>query len=488
MDYDYNFLAENDNYTCQHTSNKIAEMTAGKMLGGTSALMHLAYLRGNPLDFSRWAEVAGDESWNYDNLLPYFIKMERLEVSEILNSDTGNLHGTKGPLGLTRQKSDTNDNYIKSMEEIGFKYNLDVNSNETLGITDPVLLMLDGSRQDTSECYIRPAKNRKNLNVFKNTLVTKILFDDNKNAIGVEALTSKNKTATIKAKKEVIVSAGAVKSPQLLLLSGIGPQQHLEDFNISVVSDLPVGQTLRERVSVALAFKMQASKKLSLPPNPSKYPVPITVGLKALNKSQTVADYQVINLIFPHDSLGLTIESAFVLKYENAITNKLIKANTGHEVLLAILGNGHPESTGELKLKSTNPLDQPEIHLGLFSKSSDVEDMGNYLKDYANIGETSFFKDIGAELVEMDLPECKDLEYGSLDYWKCYAVSMSLPFWQTMSTCSMGSVVDSHLKVKGVQNLRVVDASVLPYFTCGIPAPAVIVVAEKAADLIKQNQ
>lgn len=491
MDYDYNFLAENDNLTCQHTTKKVPQLTAGKLLGGTSALNHMNFFRGNPQDYSYWAKVAGDDSWTYDNLLPYFIKMEKIEDSEVLNSATAKFHGTEGPISLTREPNDLNTNYIKSMEEIGFEYKLDLSANTTIGVTDTFMMISsqEGDRQETAKCYLSPdkVKTRKNLYVYKKTVVTKIIFDDDKNAIGVEALTSDNQTVTFNVKKEVIVSAGAIKSPQLLMLSGIGPKTHLKKFDISVISDLPVGRNLRDRVAVALAYKMQASNATIPPANPHKYPVPITFGFKALDESQTVPDFQAINLVFPHDQQGLIQVSSFVFKYENAVTDKFIEANTGHELYMAILNSGKPKSTGEVLLKSSNPFDQPEIHLGLFSKSSDIDDMGNYLKYFAKMGETSHFKDVGAEFVKLDLPECENLEFGSLDYWKCYAVSMSSPYWQVMSTCSMGSVVDSELKVKGVQNLRVVDASVLPYFTSGEPMPAVVVVAERAADLIKQS-
>ncbi|XP_063835375.1 ecdysone oxidase-like [Ostrinia nubilalis] len=489
MTYDYDFLAENDNLTNQHTLDKAARLTAGKLLGGTTSMMHAPYLRGNPLDFNRWAEAAGDDSWNYDNLLKYFIKLERLEDRDILHSNTGGLHGTKGPVGLTREPNELNNNYFKSMDEIGLKYALDISGNSTRGVTDPLLMISGGRKQHTAKTYLSPAKDRQNLYVYKSTVVTKIIFDDNNTATGVEALTSDNETVTFQVNKEVIISAGAIRSPQLLMLSGVGPQDQLEKFNISVVSDLPVGQTLRDRVAVPLAYKMQASNVTIPASNYFKFPNPVTVGFKALNESQSQPDFQVITLVFPHDqSTGLSMISSFVFKYENAITDAIIDANTGHELFMAFIGNGHPQSTGQLLLKSTDPLEQPEINLGLFSTASDIDDMGAYLEYFAQIGETSHFKNVSAELVEFDLPECNNYTTGSSDYWKCYATSMSVTFWQYMSTCSLGSVVDSELKVKGVQNLRVVDASVLPYFTSGEPVPAIIAVAEKAADLIRRRK
>ncbi|KAL0861379.1 hypothetical protein ABMA27_008927 [Loxostege sticticalis] len=489
MEYDYNFLGENDNFSCQHAQRKVPQMTSGKLLGGTTGVMHLNYFRGDPQDYNRWAEISGDDSWKYDNLFPYFVKMERMEDPEILNSETANLHGTEGPLRITREPNAMNKPYINSFEEIGLGYNLDTNNNKTLGVTDSFLMISsDGTRQDTAECYLSPARDRKNLYVYKQTVVTKIIFDDDKNAIGVEAFTPDNQTVTIKVKREVIVSAGAIKSPQILMLSGIGPQDHLKELDISVISDLPVGQNLRDRPGVALVYKMQASNETVPPADPRMFPVPHTFSFKAMDESQNVPDFQAVNLVFPHDQLGLTMISAFVVKYEDAISTKFIEANTGHELLMSILSNGYPKSTGQVLLKSTNPLEDPEIHLGLFSNSSDVEDMGEYLKYYSQIGETTYFKDVGAEFVKLNLPECEDLEFGSLDYWKCYAVGMSVPFWQSMSTCSMGSVVDSELKVKGVQNLRVVDASAVPYFTSGKPIAAIMVMAEKVADLIKQSQ
>ncbi|XP_063835237.1 ecdysone oxidase-like [Ostrinia nubilalis] len=485
--YDYNYLAQNNHYTSQNIMKHKPGMTAGMMLGGTSAMSHTFHLRGNPHEFEKWAEVAGDDSWNYDGMLPYFIKSERINDAEILNGPTADLHGTTGNIGLTRQFDNTNNDYIEAFKEIGYDYNPDVNSENNLGVSYPYHLIFDGTRQDGAESYLSPAKSRDNLYVFKHTTATKIIFDDDKNAVGVQVTAGLFKKATIKATKEVILAAGVVKSPQLLMLSGIGPASHLKTFNIPVLSDLPVGQNLRDRVGLVVPFKMQASSALTTISDPTKFPVPVTVGYKALNESQSYPDFQTLNLVFPHDSSGLLMILSNVVKYENDIVDRIYSNNKGHDLLLVTVSSGHPESTGELLLKSKDLSDTPSISLGHFSNPKDLDQMAEFLLDLSRLVNTTYFKNVGAELVDLNLKECRSIQKDTVEFWKCYAVGMSTTFWQYCGSCSMGSVVDSKLKVNGVDRLRVVDASAMPSLNSGEILAAVIAFAEKAADLIKDD-
>lgn len=496
--YDYNYRAENNHYTSQHIKKHAPGMTGGKMLGGTSAMSHTFHLRGNPHDYQQWAKAAGDDSWSYEGMLPYFIKSERVNDADILNGSSADLHGTKGNIGLTRQFDDSNNKYIEAFKEIGYDYNPDINGKTNLGVGYPYHLIADGTRQDGAESYLSPAKNRSNLSVFKNTTATKILFDDDKNAIGVEVVSNtalkmlpsflqSTTKIILKVRKEIILAAGVVKTPQLLMLSGIGPAKHLKTFNIPILSDLPVGQNLRDRVGLALAYKMQSSNALPALPDPTKFPVPVTVGYKALDPSQSYPDFQTLNLIFPHDSDGLLMILSNVLKYENEIVDQIYSKNKGHEMLLVAVSSGHPTSTGEILLKSKDPFVTPSISLGHFSDPKDLDDFAVFLKYFSGVLNTTHFKNVGAEFVDVNLKECREIPRDTIEFWKCYAVGMSSTFWQYCGSCSMGPVVDAKLKVRGVERLRVVDASAMPSLNSGEILAAVFAFAEKAADLIKED-
>lgn len=269
------------------------------------------------------------------------------------------------------------------------------------------------------------------------------------------------------------------------MLSGIGPAEHLRKFSIPVVSDLPVGKNLRDRVGLLMAYKMQASNETQPPMNPHVFPTPVTVGYKALKASQTYPDYQALNFIFPSSSSGFLMICSNILKYEDNICNKVFAESKGHELFGVAISNSHPESTGEVLLRNKDPLSDPIVKLGIFSNPKDVEDFAKYILDFTQIENTTHFKSVGAKFIDFNLWECRNKKKYTLEYWRCYAVAMSSTFWQYCGSCSMGSVVDNKLKVKGVQRLRVVDASAVPSLNSGEIIAAVVAFAEKAADLIK---
>lgn len=483
--YDYNFPTENDNYSAQYLQDKIVKVTGGKMIGGSSNMQHMIMVRGNQRDYQRWATASGDDSWSYDSLLPYFKRSERMEDPDILESPFAEYHGTSGNLGMAREHNVANNEIIKSLQELGYEYYVDLNANVTLGVAEATFGISNGIRQSTAECYLGPSKDKTNLFIFEQTTVTKILFDDDNNAIGVEALTSNNETYKIKAKKEVIVAAGAIKTPQLLMLSGIGPQADLETLNIPVISDLPVGQALSDHVGVIVAFSLGATNETIPPANPHLFPVPTTVSFKSLDPSVNYPDCQSINLLFPHDSSGLLQLCSIVFKYNNDICNQVYNSDKGHGLLYSVVYLLQPSSTGTVSLRSSDPLDNPKITTGFFSDPADLDNLGSCLQDIAGLVNTTYFKKAESEIVDLDLEECNSLDRTSWEYWKCYGKAMSTTIWHPAASAPMGPVLDSKLRVRGVQKLRVVDASAMPNVSSGNIMLAVVALAEKAADLIK---
>lgn len=462
-------------------------MSQGKMLGGGSSTNLMLYVRGNPHDYQTWADKVGDQSWNYSNVLHYFKKSEHIDDPEILRSKYREFHGTSGLLEVTRFVYQELKVFLEMFRELGHKILLDGNGFQTLGFSQPWYTISKGTRQSTAYAFLRPVKHRHNLDVLKHTQVTKILIDDRGNAYGVEALTAEDKTITVMANKEIIVTAGGLNSPKLLLLSGIGPRAHLSSLGIKVVSNLPVGKNLQDHAGAVVGYKFKKENKPPRVPNYGDLPVHCVTGYVALNKSQTFPDYQVLAYVHPNDSEELPAFCAFNLGIDYNICQELHNALKGREVLFNVVMLLHPKSRGEIELQSTNPRDDPLIYLNAFTEAWDLETIAKSLEDLDKLRNSTYYKSVDGELIDLKLPKCKGLPVGSRKYWRCHALSTRMSIYHYSSACAMGSVLDARLRVRGVQRLRVADSSAMPYITSGNPNSAIIMLAEKAGDMIKED-
>ncbi|KAM3956931.1 ecdysone oxidase-like isoform 1-T2 [Aphomia sociella] len=476
---DWNIIAEDENLKCHRY--EFSSISQGKMLGGSSSFNYMSYVRGSPSDFDAWAKLVNDESWNYNNILPYFIKSERFENFSSINPETWRYHGSHGLMGVTKLDLESNKIYLKAFQELGYKAVSDINGHSTLGFTEPMTIIADDIRQSTAYSFISSAKDRKNLKVLRDATVTKILFDENSNAIGVKVATN-NTNVSFYAKKEVIISAGPLNSPKLLMLSGIGPKNHLEEMGINVISDLPVGHNLQDHPIAIIIFSMGTIKYPTAAPDPHKFPMPMTFGFVSLNNKSQTPDYQAVNYVVNSITLQDYCGVSFTLK--NEICDKLYEATLGSEILFGLVNLLQPKSRGKVSLRSTNPFDFPVVNLGRFSNSDDLDTIVEYIQDYVRVVNTTTFKEVGAKIINLNFSNC-GYEYGTKDYWKCYTSCMSSSFFDYVGTCSMGSVVDSQLRVLGVQKLRVADSSIIPIITTGNMNAPTIMIAEKAASMIK---
>ncbi|XP_022817558.1 glucose dehydrogenase [FAD, quinone]-like [Spodoptera litura] len=481
---DWNYETENDGYSQQYHKNYGVELTRGKMLGGSSSINFLAYTRGNYHDFNNWAKLTEDESWSWENVLPYFKKSERLVDPVMLQSSARRFHGTDGYVATTRKYNEEVLRYFEAFEEVGNRIVLDTNGDTPLGITECMFNIGNGIRQSTAQSFLHPIKDRPNLFVLKNTLVSKILFDEDKNAIGVEAILENNEVVQFRADKEVIVSGGAINTPQLLMLSGIGPKEHLESHNIPVISDLPVGQSLQDHVMVMMAHKMGKSPPPK-PVDPLYIASPLMMGYTSLNKSKNYPDYQSINFIMNEPTPMLQFCS-FYYSYIDEICQALYNGSIGKEVLFSLVILLYPESRGKILLRSTDPKEKPIIYTGYYSDPIDLERHASYVEDFAKIKHTEFFENVNAERVVPEVCGCEN-KYSTEEYWKCYALCMMVSGYHYTGSAAMGVVVDSRLNVFGVQKLRVADASVMPKITGANTNAATIMIGERAADIIKED-
>ncbi|XP_013149238.1 PREDICTED: glucose dehydrogenase [FAD, quinone]-like [Papilio polytes] len=492
-DWDYHTV--DDGYSSQAQSTGNIHMIRGKMLGGSSGLHYMYYVRGNRADYEEWTRL-GNPGWDWENVTHYFKKSEHLLDPVILNSTTAYLHGKDGYMHVIRPVwKGRPERYLEAFEEIGNKVYLDTNGIEQNGFSYPTFTIGDNLRQSTAVAFLKPILDRNNLHLLKNALARKLIFDNDKNVVGVEVKLSSNKIITVKANKEVILSAGAVNSPQLLMLSGIGPKDHLDKIGIETLVDSPkVGKNMQDHPLVPVLLNGEKDLRsfieiVNVFRNLDKFPVASLIGHVALDKSQTYPDYQAT--VFPQHrgSILPLFMCKNVFQWNDKVCTAMGKAVLRQEVAFAVLTLLHPASKGKIELKSRNPEDSPLIHSGFFSDVNDIDKFARCVEDYTKVLNSSYHRSCAAEVVDLNLDECAELPFGSHEYWKCYVLNLSGTQFHPVGTCAMGSdgVVDERLRVKGVKGLRVVDASVMPIITSGNTNAPIVMIAEKAADMIKAD-
>ncbi|XP_063627883.1 ecdysone oxidase-like [Cydia splendana] len=491
---DWNYYTQNDGYSCQAHRTKNIHLTRGKMLGGSSGANYMYYVRGNKADYDSWA--LHNPGWDWDNVTYYFMKSERLNDLQIMTSETASLHRTDGYLGITRPIWDERSRkYFEAFRENGHDILTDTNGFQQLGYSPAQYTIDEGIRQSTAAAFLRPIKHRPNLYVLRNTLARKILFNKSKRAVGVEVKLQNKKIIKLKALKEVILSAGAINSPHLLMVSGVGPKHHLAVKGINIILDSPnVGQNLQDHASILVVLTGKKGLKtvvqnVEVLTNLNKFPTPAIIGHVALNKSQLFPDYQTTVFPFPAATVMSTLICSVVFGLTNDICTSIALAGQTQETLFSIVNILHPESRGNITLKNNNPEEYPQINLGYYSNERDLDKHARYMEDYVSVINTTYFHSVGSKIVKLNITNCRNLVFSSHEYWKCYVLNIASSQWHPVGTCAMGrdGVLDERLRVRGLDALRVVDASVMPTITSGNTNAPTIMIAEKASDIIKSE-
>lgn len=481
----------------------------GKMLGGSNGINGMVYIRGNDRDYDNW-EKLGNPGWGWRDVLHYFKKSEGLRVQDIVDVDGGKFHNTAGPLKIDsfHNTEPFHKVVFDASGELGYKFISDINGDEFVGITSAPGT-LDGNRRSTSaKSFLIPAKNRPNLHIVKNAHVTKVLINDQKEASGIEFVINSRKFA-VNSKKEVILSAGSVNTPQILMLSGIGPREHLTQLKIPTIVDLPVGKHLEDHVDALLVLAV--NKGNSTPTSPtgfmdtlykytrnkigqSGYGIDVAGFFNTLNRTGRYPDIEVIyvyfrqgeNVLFPkyiEEMLGLDDHFVSIIRDANQKSDIAI--------VLHILLN--PKSLGKIELRSADPFDAPRIHANYLSNEKDVKTLIRGIRLTQEFMKTKVFRDHNIEAVPLLISECAQFTKDSDEYYECYVRYMSNTLYHPTGTAKMGpdsdggAVVNSRLCVKGVKNLRVADASIMPKITSGHTNAPSIMIGEKAADMIKED-
>ena len=479
----------------------------GKVLGGSSVLNYMLYVRGNRRDYDSWAAM-GNYGWSYDDVLPYFIKSEDNRNPYLAESP---YHGVGGYLTVQEApyKTPLATAFVEAGIEMGYEHR-DGNGEFQTGFMLSQGTIRRGSRCSTAKAFLRPVRKRKNLHISMHSHALQIMIDpETKVAYGVK-FRRKDKIYIIHATKEVILSAGSVNSPQLLMLSGVGPAEHLNQLGIPVISDLRVGDNLQDHIAAGgMVFTIDDSISLVQTrfenmPAILRYAMfdggPLTmlggveglawVNTKYANKSDDWPDIE-----FHFVSGTPAADGGAQIKRAHGVTDFVwenyyepIAFRDTWSVIPMLL---RPRSKGYIRLNSADPYDKPLIYPNYLVDDQDVRVLIEGVKIGLALGETQSFKRLGTKFWAQPFPGCEHLPLWTDTYWACFVRHYSSTIYHPSGTCKMGpswdktAVVDPQLRVNGVRNLRVIDVSISPNVVSGNTNAPAIMIGEKGADLVK---
>lgn len=462
-------------------NNRSGYWPRGKVLGGSSSINAMVYIRGQHADFDDW-EAMGNPGWGWKDVLPYFKRSETNDKGE------NDYRGGTGPLHVATMKRDLHplcDAFVKAGQQAGFKYNPDFNGADQEGVGLYQNTAKDGFRMSAARAYLARARKRANVRIEIHAHTTRILMEGTR-AVGV-AYRQGGRNKSIKARREVILSAGAINSPQILMVSGIGPAEGLVSRGIEVAVDRPgVGQNLQDHLGHDYLYRSKVpTLNNQLRPwwgkllHGLRYVLtrrgPLSLGVNQAGgfvKSNPDCQRPNMQLYFSPVSYTKAPEGKRPLMNPDPFPGFLLGMQPTR-----------PSSRGHIGLRSADPLDTPEIHPNSLSTNHDLNEMVEGCKLLRQIAASPAMRDVIDEEMAPGPQVQSDEEILEDVRGRCSTV------FHPVSTCRMGpdpkvDVVDNHLKVYGVDRLRVVDASVFPAVTSGNTNAPTIMIGEKASDLI----
>jgi len=441
----------------------------GKTFGGSSSLNAMIYIRGNRADYDEWA-ADGATGWSYSELLPYFKRAEDYERGE------SEYHGVGGPLSVSvgRSKNPITDAFVQAAQEAGLAHNDDFNAAEQDGVGVYELTQREGKRCSTALGYLHPAMERPNLTVVPYMQATRVLFEGTR-AVGVEA-TQLGQLSEFRATREVLLCGGAYNSPQLLMLSGVGPAEHLALRQIEVLLDHPqVGQNLQDHPAAGAAWSTDQPVSLlvaALPDTAQEHLEAFTQNGQGPLTSNIGEGGGFIRTRPGLPAPNAQFHLAPVMFIDEGLADP-----PDHGMLLSVC-LVKPQSRGEVTLASAEPTAKPVIRNNYYAAESDMEDMLAAMRTVMDIAGQPSLRPFAKDPYQVPTDD-------SDEAMRTHIRKLTQTLYHPAGTCAIGTVVDPELRVQGLEGLRVVDASVMPTVVRGNTNATTIAIAERAADLIR---
>ena len=465
----------------ESTHNRRIPIPRGKVLGGSSSINGMLYVRGQAADYDLWSQL-GNQGWSYDEVLPFFRKSESFQRGE------DEYHGADGELNVADmiENHPILDAYIQAGEELGYPRNPDYNGKMQDGFGIYQVTQKRGRRFSTARAFIDPVRGRGNLKIETNALCERVIFDGLK-AIGLRYQTRSGESREVRVSKEVILCAGAVQSPQVLELSGIGQGDLLREHGIDVVHDLPgVGENYRDHYASSVSWRVKNSDSL----NAKSRGIPMLVeGAKWLLtrrgamtytagiahgfvKSRDDLEFPDVQFHFAHGSYQRRANRMGQLEKEPGMTVSVCQLR--------------PESRGSIHIQSSDPTAAPAIRPNFLAEETDRRSLIGGMKIARDLGTTKALE----QFVDYETSPGPDTKTDEDLLTFCRRSGGTV--YHPIGTCKMGSdpdaVVDDRLRVHGVEGLRVIDASIMPTLVSGNTNAPSIMVGEKGAQMILEDQ
>ncbi|GBP87852.1 Glucose dehydrogenase [Eumeta japonica] len=513
-DYAWQYYMERQPGVCMGMEDERCFWPRGKAVGGTSVINYMIYTRGRPQD---WDRIAGDGNygWSYDNVLKYYMKSEKATLKGFDENPYRNRYGVL-PVEFVPVRTKLIEAFLEAGRLMGHR-TVDYNAPDGFGFGYVQVTISDGRRQSSAKAFLHKHKKRMNLHILPESRVIKVLIDPNtKVAYGVEYVRNRLKR-TVKARREIILSAGPIASPQLLMLSGVGPKQQLTSVGISLIKDLPVGQTLYDHICFpGQIFSLNETNVSFTENRDATLPAFIRwlyygdsgiaspgavegigyIKTEVSDDPEDVPDIELISIggsIVSDGGPGASKGVRKGMKIKDSVFNEAFGSIDNTDTWSTFLMLLHPKSKGRLELKDNNPFSFPKLYGNYLTDPRDVATFIAGIRHVAKLASTEPFQRYGAKLHPANYRECRMFAFDTDEYWECAIRTLTATLHHQIGTCRMGpagdpeAVVDPELRVHGIQGLRVVDTSVLPRTISAHTNAPGIMIGEFAADLIKSN-